>query len=380
MILVGHAQSRQPPSILEVGVERKAVCFHRQRRAGRMNHHGASEIVAKGGFELLAPARRFRREAFESKKDRRAIKSRVQTATAVEADFLRVEFVEVMQDAADGEALVIIQGMVEEASGDSVAIEHQILANEAGGVGETVGKLLVGGKQEQTRGFRAVRANDDGLGSLQMSVPLPIEIESPGGAAITVQLDAMDIGIRANFTAAGAFGHTDYGSERAGLRADFAAEAPTKAAIDTSAAAGAQLRKDGHRRRERIPAKFAGRALENDARRFHRKRRHGIRLRTWRIERAGPGEARYTNFPFHLRVIWLEVGVCNWPIGEAGPGNGADLAALDKIDFVEAPVIGGEVYAGAAHAAAVSDHPLLSRFLIGVFSESIGLEFAVIGE
>src|SRR5713226_3981901 len=168
-----------------------------------------------------------------------------------------------MEYAADGESFVIIQRMVEEASGDSVAIEHQIFANEAGGVGQTVGKLLVGGEQEQTRGFRAVGADDDRLSSLEMSVLLLVEINGPSGAATTVQLYAMDVGVRPNLAAAGALSKRDHTREGAGFRANFTTKAPAKAAVHARAASGTRLRKNRHRRGKGVPAELACGAFEN---------------------------------------------------------------------------------------------------------------------
>jgi hypothetical protein len=51
-----------------------------------------------------------------------------------------------MKDAAGDESLVIIEGMLEEPFGTRVAVAHQIFADKAGRVGETIGKKLAGGE------------------------------------------------------------------------------------------------------------------------------------------------------------------------------------------------------------------------------------------
>ena len=51
--------------------------------------------------------------AAERETDRRDIEARVETTAAVEADFLRIEFVKIMKDAADGESLVVVERMLE---------------------------------------------------------------------------------------------------------------------------------------------------------------------------------------------------------------------------------------------------------------------------
>src|ERR1700730_372394 len=191
-----------------------------------------------------------------------------------------------MQNPAVRKTFVIVERMLEETHTASVAIEHQVFPNETGRVGQTVGKLLVGGEQEQAWGLRAIGADDDRFSSLKVSVLLLIEINGTGGAARSVQLDAMDIGIRTNFTAPGALGNRDHAHEGAGLRANFTTKAPAKAAVPASAATGTRLRKNCHWSGKGMQAECASGAFENHARRFHWQWRHGIRLQTWRIKRA----------------------------------------------------------------------------------------------
>jgi hypothetical protein len=104
----------------------------------------------------------------------------------------------------------------------------------------------------------------------------------------------------------------------------------------------------------------------------------GIRPRARRIERAGAGEARHADFPFHLRVIGLKVGVGNRPVGETRSGDWADFAALDEVDFVEAPKICGEMDAGATDQAAVDDRALGLGFFVGRLAKRVGLQLGMI--
>src|SRR5271167_1310146 len=142
----------------------------------------------------------------------------------MEADFIGVEFVKIVEDAADGKALVIVQRMLEDADGKRAAVEHQMLADFAAAVGEAVGKLFVGGEEKQARGFRAIGAHDDGFGFLALDVALRVEINSARSAAIGVEFDAVNVGVRTNFAAAGFFCHANSGGERAGFSSYFAGE------------------------------------------------------------------------------------------------------------------------------------------------------------
>src|SRR6266404_2597112 len=97
--------------------------------------------------------------------------------------------------------------MIEDAGGYAAAVEHEVFADDAAGVGEAVGKLFVGGEQKQARSFGAVGADDYGFGFLEMRVAMFVEIDGSGCAAVAIHFNAMDVGIGANFAAAGFFGY-----------------------------------------------------------------------------------------------------------------------------------------------------------------------------
>src|SRR5256885_14676611 len=125
---------------------------------------------------------------------------------------------------------------------------------------------------------------------------------------------------------------------------------------------------------------LAGGAFEDHAGGFYGQRRHGIGLRTRGIKRAGASEAGDADFPFHLGVIGLEIGIGDGPIAEVRSGDRAYFAALDEIDFVKAPEIRGEMDAGAADATSVNQSALRLGFFLGGLAEGTGLQLGMIGQ
>src|SRR5207245_9994002 len=96
MILVRQPQRRQPPRVLEFWIERKAVVLHGQRCPMTENLHRAVEISRQRSLEVLPPPRRSWGKAPECKTDRREINPRVQSASAAEPDFLRIEPIKIV--------------------------------------------------------------------------------------------------------------------------------------------------------------------------------------------------------------------------------------------------------------------------------------------
>src|SRR2546425_10701218 len=89
--------------------------------------------------------------------------------------------------------------------------------------------------------LRAICANYDRLGFLQVRVAFLVEVDRADGAAIRIRFDAMDIGIGANFAPAGLLRHSNSGRQRARFSADLATKCQTETAIDASASSGARL-------------------------------------------------------------------------------------------------------------------------------------------
>src|SRR5437016_4945252 len=99
MILVGQAQSGKAPRVLQIGINRKAVVFLGQGSAVREDFNGAREVMGDGVLEFLSPARRVRRKALAGGKANGGhVKAGVKASPAVKADFLGIEFVEIVED------------------------------------------------------------------------------------------------------------------------------------------------------------------------------------------------------------------------------------------------------------------------------------------
>src|SRR5215831_14475452 len=103
MVFVSQPKRRQPPSVFQIGIQRKAVFFLWQRSAVRKHLDGAGKVVSDHVFEFLAPAWSVWWKPLAcGEANRGHIKTRVHAATAVKTDFCRVEFIEVVEDTADG--------------------------------------------------------------------------------------------------------------------------------------------------------------------------------------------------------------------------------------------------------------------------------------
>ena len=183
-----------------------------------------------------------------------------------------------MQDAAHGNTLIVIQRVFKNRHGRGTAVQHQVFADEAAGIRQAIRKLLAGREEQQSWSLRAVSADDDSFGSLKMRHALLVEVGRADNAAVRAGFDTVDVAIGADLTSAGFFRHSNDGSQGAGLGADFAAKTLAEAALHTNATPRARLRKNGHRGGERMPAKFAGSAFEDDSARLHRQGRHWIGL------------------------------------------------------------------------------------------------------
>src|SRR5215467_14436072 len=128
MILVSEAKRGESPCVFYIWVDGKAVVLFRQRGAVREDFNGTREIVGDSVLELLAPARSVGRKTTAGREvDRRHVKARIETATAIEANFLGIRFIEIVKDAADGEAFVIVELLIENAEGDAAGVEHEVL-------------------------------------------------------------------------------------------------------------------------------------------------------------------------------------------------------------------------------------------------------------
>src|SRR5262245_52019104 len=178
------------------------------------NLKGAGKVAGQQRFEVLAPARAAGWQAAKSKADGSNVEARVHSAAAVEADFLRLQLVKIVQDAADRESFVVIHGLVKYAHGDRAGVKHQVLADISAGIRQTVGKLAGSRKQQEPRRFRTIGGKNYGLGVLQVHIFLFVEIKSTGGCAVLVHLDFVHVAVWTDFALTGFFRQGNHAGER----------------------------------------------------------------------------------------------------------------------------------------------------------------------
>src|ERR1051326_701747 len=155
-------------------------------------------------------------------------------------------------------ALEVVQRMFERTAAERSRIEHQVLADEATRIREPIGKPRGLRHQQQPRRFRTVAAHDDGLGPLEHLALLRVEVYGAVRAAAFIRLDLAHLASGANFALARALCHRDDTRERTRFRANLAAIAFAKAALQAGVAPAIRARKDRHRRRKRMQAEFSG--------------------------------------------------------------------------------------------------------------------------
>src|SRR5690606_17579726 len=97
------------PLVLHIGIERYAVAGHRHRRRVRVEGDGVRELLGEALLEGTAPTRTREASTSQSGAHRTARTRRPvgESAAAKEAE-RRIEGVEVVHDARDGNALVRI--------------------------------------------------------------------------------------------------------------------------------------------------------------------------------------------------------------------------------------------------------------------------------
>ena len=247
-------------------------------------------------------------------------------------------------------------------------------------VGEAVRKLVRGRHQQEPRGFGPVRADDHGLGPLKDFSVGRVEVLDPGHPAPGIGLDLSGVGERPNFAAAGGerFGDRRYEGARLGLH--FAAEGLAEAARDAGPAAAVRFGKDTHRGRKRGPAELFRGPLEQDPGGLDWNRRERIRPAPRRIEGARAGKSGDADLPLDPRIVGLQVGVGDGPIGHRASGQRALAASLDEVDLVEPPEIPGVVDRSAADDAPIRHRVLRLRLLLVGHSVGVRRAGEVVGQ
>ena len=270
----------------------------------RLQGQRAREIMAYHLLPFAAPARCVLWQPREREADGIEIETRVDAAASMKAA-LRIGLVEIVDDTRGLNALEFVQRVFENPKRLKAAVDHQVLAYQAAGVGQPLGEPAGFRHQQQSRRFASVGADHHGLGPLEDFAPIRIEVDRAPDPAIRSGLDLARIRIRADFAAPGALRDGDYGPQRARFRPHLTAEALAEAAVHAGAAAAIRLRENRHGSRKRMQAKLAGGAFENHAGRLHRQRRQRIRLGAPRFERVRASQTGDAQFLFGLRVIWL---------------------------------------------------------------------------
>src|SRR5207248_2846837 len=79
-----------------------------------------------------------------------------------------------------------------------------------------------------------------------------------------------------------------------------------------------------------MQSEFSRRTLKEDTRGFHGHRRQRIRFRAWSLERVRSRKARNPEIVFGFRIVRLEIGVADRPVGERSTWNITEEAALMK--------------------------------------------------
>ena len=237
------------------------------------------------------------------------------------------------------------------------AVEHQVLADDAARVGQAAAETIRLRVEQQPRRLGAVRADDDRLGALEeLALCRASKYFTPvtrprASVSILRTYEFGRISQRPVATATG--NHRD---ERAGFRADLAAEAEAEAALHAGRPAGYGVDAIASGAGNAVQPSFGAPRLEQHSRGLRRMRRHRIRSRPRRIER--PRRAGHADFPVDLRVVRLEILIGDGPVGEAGARDRPLHARFLEIDLAEAPEVRREVHARAADAAAVQHRGL----------------------
>ena len=227
--------------------------------------------------------------------------ARVEAAAAVVAA-LRIGVVEIVHDARDLHALVFVQLVLEDAERTRVVVEHEVLADQAARIRQAVGKLRAFADISSRRGVSAPLAHTTTARALLEALAPRCDrsTATPVARPCLLVLDANDVALGPHFAAAGRLRFGNDGGQRRGLRHHLAGEAVAEATVHARRPAAIWLRVDRQRRRNRMQAQLARAALEQDAGRLHRQRRHRIRLGARRIERAGAGQTRHADLPLDL--------------------------------------------------------------------------------
>ena len=128
-----------------------------------------------------------------------------------------------------------------------------------------------------------------------------------------------------------------------------------------------------------MPAELPRAALEQHALGLDRQRRHGEGLAARGLKRI-PRQPRHTNLPLDLRVVGLEVGIRDRPVGHTRARRHTEPRGLLELEFWKTPEIRGEVHAPAANHATVCGPSTFFRGLRLLRPHGVGLEVVIVRE
>ena len=188
-------------------------------------------------------------------------------------------------------------------------MKHQVLADQAAGIGDTVGEFRRYRVQHQARRADAVAGEDDDFGGLKLLLALGIIIDHAGGHAVCVDRDLANPAHRAQLDA-GADRMRPIGDVGAGLGALRAARQAV-AEVDAARPPLVVRRGDRRVRRPPVPAELVHRLAEPRAGFAERQWRHRRLMR--RIGRIA-GKPRDAHHAVVLGEVRRQRGVVERPV------------------------------------------------------------------
>ena len=210
----------------------------------------------------------------------------------------RIGLVELLAPQRGDRAAAAIELLVDIARDDRPGMQHQVLADQAGGVGEPVGKPRRRRVQQQARRADAVAGQDHDLGRLELLAPVGVVVDRAGRHAVLVGGDLAHPAARAQLDA-GADRERPVGDVGAGLGALRAAR---RAVTEVDAARPALVvgRGDAGVGRPPVPAELVHRLGVARAGLAERDRRHR------RMARRHAGVSGQAGAAHHAVVLLVE--------------------------------------------------------------------------
>ncbi len=328
----GDAHGGQAPGVLHLWVQVHRVGFHRQLRNEVHHRQPAVGLLDQRLFVAGAPTRRAMR-ARQTILHGRHLAARRHAAAAVPAAAFHV-IGHIRQNRRAGDrALVLVQGISEEARSAAAIAGHQILADNAAGIGQPLREAVGLGEQQQAGGFRAVGRQHHAFRLLEdlLVVVGLVEIGHTRGLAAGVDIDLAHIGMNPDLAIAGRHRDRQQRHRRRRPRLDLAAIARAGAAIDAAAAPIIGLGDDGRDIRRHHQVELFRRLLNQRAGAFQGQRPARIRLGHRRDQGRLDIGPRNPDLPFRLGVIGLDLLIADRPVGNAGAFHGAELAGFIEL-------------------------------------------------